>query len=270
MAATGGFFSLLPASSSSAARVRTAYFPSRALENLAALQRFQCERAVGPDHPGRAHGRVALQHRFDVVPGEFLRVAAGQSALAVHRVRLRLVAGAPDEREQSDRIPLCGPPNAVFASAVVWAFGGISGRAPPLGAMSVRDARAFAAYVAAFRDVFQRADQVERFVAYLRGLIEPAARKNVEGIATAARVIATELDLAQALQHFVSQSPWYAGELVAAVRRHTAARRADPGAVWVVNDGAFVKKGRHSVGVLTQCTGSRRSVRWCPPSARRR
>lgn len=111
----------------------------------------------------------------------------------------------------------------------------------------------FEEYAATFRPAFHRADQFLRFRAYVRGLLEPTDRKNVEAIAAAAaRVMMVESNLAQALQHFVSNSPWDAGRLGAAVRRHTTAARNDPAAVWVVHDGAFAKKGRHSVGVQRQ------------------
>jgi SRSO17 transposase len=121
--------------------------------------------------------------------------------------------------------------------------------------LTLRDgwAARFEEYVAGYRPTFQRADQFLRFRVYLRGLLESAGRKNVEAIAAAAgRVILTEANLGQALQHFVSHSPWDAGRLFAAVRHATAPARADPGAVWVVHDGTFAKKGRHSVGVQPQ------------------
>jgi SRSO17 transposase len=76
--------------------------------------------------------------------------------------------------------------------------------------------------VASYRTTFQRADQFLRFRAYLRGRLEPSGRKNVEAIAAAGRVIMTEANLGQALQHFVSHSPWDAGRLFAAVRHNTA------------------------------------------------
>jgi SRSO17 transposase len=105
-------------------------------------------------------------------------------------------------------------------------------------------------YTAAFQDVFPRADQFRRFQAYLRGLLGPGARKNLGGIAAgSADPVA---DLAQALQHFVSQSPWDADRLLAGYRRAAAARLADPAATWVVHEGAFPKRGRHSVGVQRQ------------------
>jgi SRSO17 transposase len=111
----------------------------------------------------------------------------------------------------------------------------------------------FEEYVAGFRSTFQRTDQFLRFRAYLRGLLEPSDRKNVEAIAAAAsRVIMVEANLAQALQHFVSNSPWDAQRLFAAVRQRTVGLRADSESVWVIHDGVFVKKGRHSVGVQRQ------------------
>jgi SRSO17 transposase len=111
----------------------------------------------------------------------------------------------------------------------------------------------FEKYVSTFRPVFHRADQFLRFRGYLRGLLEPTERKNVESIAAATgRVMLTESNLPQALQHFVSHSPWDAGRLLSAVRRCAVATRPDSAAVWVVHDGVFTKKGRHSVGVQRQ------------------
>src|SRR5262245_7362758 len=79
----------------------------------------------------------------------------------------------------------------------------------------------FEEYVASFRSTFQRTDQFLRFRAYLRGLLEPSDRKNVEAISVAAsRVIMVEANLAQALQHFISHSPWDARRLFATVRQH--------------------------------------------------
>jgi SRSO17 transposase len=110
----------------------------------------------------------------------------------------------------------------------------------------------FEAYVARFRTVFQRSDQFLRFRAYLRGLLEPGERKNVESIAASASgAIMAESDLAQALQHFVSHSPWDGDRLQAAVRTVVFEGTLPEGS-WVVHDGAFPKKGRHSVGVQRQ------------------
>lgn len=111
----------------------------------------------------------------------------------------------------------------------------------------------FEAYAAAYRTVFHRADQALRFRSYLRGLLEPGGRKNVEGIAVAAgQVMMVEASLPQALQHFVSNSPWDARRLFAATRSLSVIDRRDPAAVWVVHDGSFPKKGQRSVGVQRQ------------------
>lgn len=112
----------------------------------------------------------------------------------------------------------------------------------------------FESFVASLRPVFHRADQALRFRAYLRGLLEPGnARKNFETIAAAAaRSMMVEANLSQALQHFVSQSPWDAGRLLSALRREFQAIRTDDTALWVVHELAFQKKGVHSIGVHRQ------------------
>jgi SRSO17 transposase len=109
------------------------------------------------------------------------------------------------------------------------------------------------AFAERFREVFPRTDQFRRFVAYLAGLLAATGRKNVEGVAAAAVELApAEADLVQALQHFVTRSPWDAGRLFAACRRVRPGAVTDPGSVWTVHDAVFPKKGRHSAGVLRQ------------------
>lgn len=113
--------------------------------------------------------------------------------------------------------------------------------------------RHFEGYVAGLRSVFHRADQALRFRAYLRGLLEQNDRKNVEAIsASAGQTMMVEADLAQALQHFVSQSPWDSRRLIAALRNQSPDLHRDSEACWVVHDVAFPKKGQHSVGVQRQ------------------
>lgn len=110
----------------------------------------------------------------------------------------------------------------------------------------------FDAFADAHRPAFGRADQFRRFGLYLRGLLAAPARRTVEGIAAAVGPEAGEQDLAQALQHFVSHSPWAADRLLAVHRGVIATQLHDPTAVWVVHEAAFPKKGRHSVGVYRQ------------------
>nr|WP_157369441.1 transposase [Zavarzinella formosa] len=123
----------------------------------------------------------------------------------------------------------------------------------PLSPVESERERRLGEYLDHFQSVFQRTDQFERFGLYLRGLLEPGDRKNVEAIATAAgEQVRGKSDLTQALQHFISQSPWEAAKLMVAYRKILSKRPADPEAVWVVHDGVFPKKGRHSVGVQRQ------------------
>jgi SRSO17 transposase len=112
----------------------------------------------------------------------------------------------------------------------------------------------FESFVDGFRDVFPRVDQFDRCRTYLRGLLGPPERKNLEAIAAAEETVDMqgEANLAQALQHFVSNSPWDHRQLLAQLRDQTRSQRADDSAVWVIHDGVFVKKGRHSVGVHRQ------------------
>ena len=125
------------------------------------------------------------------------------------------------------------------------------GPAVRLGAHNPPLEREFDAYTEHFQHVFARADQFSRFRVYLRGLLDGGERKNVGGIA-ARSIDSGEADVAQALQHFISQSPWDSGRLLASYRRRLGDRLADPGAVWVVHDGVIPKRGLHSVGTQRQ------------------
>src|SRR5258708_4066429 len=129
----------------------------------------------------------------------------------------------------------------------------IAGRPLQLPPFSELRLRNFERYVTSTSPVFRRADQALRFRTYLRGLLEALPRKNVESIALAAAcVLDRESDLIQALQHFVSHSPWESRLLLSEILKQNRHRRQDPEAVWAVHDAAFAKKGRHSVGVLRQ------------------
>jgi hypothetical protein len=125
--------------------------------------------------------------------------------------------------------------------------------------------------LAAFaEDVFTsmpRTDQRARGATYLRGLLLDGKRKSIEPMA--ARLAAADTDsqgegvrdLEQALQQFVNQSPWDP----APVRRRLAERMtaAIRPAAWVVDDTAFPKYGRHSVGVAPQYCGALGKVANC-------
>src|SRR4051794_18455009 len=91
---------------------------------------------------------------------------------------------------------------------------------------------------------------------YLRGLMLEGKRKSIEPMA--ARL---EDGDEQCLQQFVNQSPWSAG----AVRERLAVRMSAEIApqAWVIDDTAFPKFGRMSVGVARQYCGALGKVSNC-------
>jgi SRSO17 transposase len=114
----------------------------------------------------------------------------------------------------------------------------------------------FSAYVERLSACLGHADRVGPFRSYCTGLLLPGERKSVEPMA--ARVSPGRTSAAhQSLLHFVGQSPWDETALLGAVRRAVlpvlTARRAIE--AWIVDDTAFPKKGRHSVGVARQYCG---------------
>src|SRR4051812_24072517 len=114
----------------------------------------------------------------------------------------------------------------------------------------------FADYVAALVGVIGHADRATPLRDYCTGLLMPAARKSVEpmaAITAPARVAAQH----QSLLHFVGQAPWSDAAVLTKVRDLVlpGIERAGPIEAWIIDDTAFPKKGRHSVGVARQCCG---------------
>jgi SRSO17 transposase len=109
-----------------------------------------------------------------------------------------------------------------------------------------------------------RKDQRRWGQSYLRGLLLDGKRKSIQPMATRlARgdPAADAYALEQALQQFVNQSPWD----WSAVRRRLAQRMttAIQPAAWVIDDTAFPKFGRWSVGVAPQYCGALGKVANC-------
>jgi SRSO17 transposase len=65
------------------------------------------------------------------------------------------------------------------------------------------------------------------------------------------------------LQRLLNLSPWHADELVELNRRYAMENLADPGAILVADPTGFAKKGRKSVGVQRQYSGTRGRVDNC-------
>jgi hypothetical protein len=61
-----------------------------------------------------------------------------------------------------------------------------------------------------FRGDFRRREQAEWAAVYLQGLLQPGGRKTIENLARTVTLpdgLRVD-DVAQALQHFINQSPW--------------------------------------------------------------
>src|SRR5215210_6796131 len=114
----------------------------------------------------------------------------------------------------------------------------------------------FASFLKALAGVIGHADRAVPLRDYCTGLLMPAERKSVEPMAavTAPSRVAAQH---QSLLHFVGQSAWSDGAVLAKVRELTlpAIERSRPVEAWIVDDTSFPKKGRHSVGVTRQYSG---------------
>ena len=91
---------------------------------------------------------------------------------------------------------------------------------------------------------------------YCKGLLLPGDRKSVEPMA--ARLASTDVRrMHQSLHHLVADAPWNDEEMLAQVRRQVlpAMQKHGPVVAWIVDDTAFPKQGKHSVGVARQYCG---------------
>src|SRR3982750_1292534 len=112
-------------------------------------------------------------------------------------------------------------------------------------------------YAALFAADFPQAKPALWAGVYLQGLLLDGERKSVEPLA---RRVALPPGLAskdpeQALQQFVSQSPWDDRRVLTRYRVLMAEHFASPDGVFVVDDTGLPKRGRHSVGVSHQYCG---------------
>lgn len=82
---------------------------------------------------------------------------------------------------------------------------------------------------------------------YVRGLLLDGERKSIEPMA--ARLGQSD----QALQQFVSQSPWSADKLLEGLAKATARSPSD---YWIIDETSFPKAGDHSAGVQRQYCGA--------------
>jgi SRSO17 transposase len=87
--------------------------------------------------------------------------------------------------------------------------------------------------------------------AYLLGLLSQTERKNGWALAEFAGDVSPD-----GLQRLLNFSPWDEDGCRDALRRYVVRHLGDPGAVLVVDETGFLKKGRMSAGVARQYTGT--------------
>jgi SRSO17 transposase len=97
---------------------------------------------------------------------------------------------------------------------------------------------------------FARVEARRRAQVYLRGLLSPVERKNGWQLAEAAGDPAP-----YATQHLLGRADWDADAVREDLRAYVVAHLGDPGAVLVVDETGFVKKGTASAGVAKQYVG---------------
>ena len=102
---------------------------------------------------------------------------------------------------------------------------------------------------------FSRVEVRRRAMAYLRGLIAPVERKNGWQLAEAAGDPTPD-----GMQDFLARMRWDAGQVRDDLRAYVVEHLGDPGAVLVLDETGFVKKGVKSAGVQRQYSGSDREL----------
>ena len=106
--------------------------------------------------------------------------------------------------------------------------------------------------------LFHRTESKQHAEQYLRGLLSPLARKN--GWTISEYVGASE---PKALQRFLNLTPWDADALLAINREYAMEHLADPDGILVADPTGFAKKGRKSVGVQRQYSGTAGRIENC-------
>ena len=106
--------------------------------------------------------------------------------------------------------------------------------------------------------IFTRSDAQKRALAYLAGLLSPAERKNSWQLAE----ITGDAN-PYGFQHLLGRADWDADALRDRLRTYVIDYLASPSAIGVLDETGFVKKGKHSVGVSRQYSGTAGRIENC-------
>lgn len=105
---------------------------------------------------------------------------------------------------------------------------------------------------------FGRAEPRRQALAYLRGLLAPLERKNGWQLAEAAGQASPDR-----VQDFLSRTHWDADAVRDDLRAYVVEHLGDPGAVLVLDETGFLKKGDKSAGVQRQYSGTAGRIENC-------
>src|SRR5258708_26687521 len=109
----------------------------------------------------------------------------------------------------------------------------------------------FDAFHARFADLFERSESREQARTYLRGLLTEAQRKNSWQMAEAVGE-----RLPDRMQRLLYRVPWDADAARDRLQQFVIETFGDPQGIGVVDETGFLKKGKKSVGVARQYTGT--------------
>ena len=116
----------------------------------------------------------------------------------------------------------------------------------------------FAALLGRLGPRFRRAEPRRRLAAYLRGLLAPIERKNGWQLAEAAGDRTPD-----GVQEFLSRVHWDADAVRDDLQAYVGEHLGDAGAVLVLDETGFIKKGTKSAGVQRQYSGTAGRIENC-------
>jgi SRSO17 transposase len=115
-----------------------------------------------------------------------------------------------------------------------------------------RVAASFTSFHAHFAPLFGRSEAQRRSEQYLRGLlVQHADRRNAENIAEAIPEANP-----RSLQRFLTEAPWPHRPVITALHQFLGPRLSSPDGVFIFDETAAAKQGKHSVGVARQYSGT--------------